>query len=101
MIINHFSRDMKGGLESFLKASARKTVIDGDRNPSWIICLPIFHFLKESLHPFAELDFSNFEDKKTNWWIDIEFEKEKEDLKNTRIWSRLYWVFIFFKLYYF
>lgn len=87
---------MKRSLELFLKASVRKTEIDGDRNPSWIICLPIFHFLNESLHPFAELDFIKFEDKKPDWWIDIEFEKEKEDLKNTRFWSRLYCVFILF-----
>lgn len=41
-----------------------------------------------------ELDFIKFEDKKFDWWIDIEFEKEKEDLKNIWFWLRLYCVFI-------
>lgn len=80
-------RDIKRSLQIFLKESARKTGIESDRNPSWIMCLPIVHFLEGSLDPFAELDFNDFNDKKNYWWIDCEFEKEKDELKS-RKWSR-------------
>lgn len=81
------SRDIKRSLQLFLKESARKTGTVGERNPSWIMGLPIVHFLEGSLDPFAELDFTNFHDKQNDWWIDREFEKEKDELKS-RKWSR-------------
>lgn len=81
------SRDIQRSLQIFLKESARKTGIVGERNSSWITGLPIVHFLEGSLDPFAELDFTNFHDKQSDWWIDCEFEKEKDELKS-RKWSR-------------
>lgn len=71
---------------SFLKVSAKKAELT-ERNPSWITCLPIIHFLDGSLHPFEGMDYASFQDKKEDWWIISEFKQEKEELKN-RKWSR-------------
>ena len=86
MILSSY-RDIHKCLVSFLKYSTRITEKRGYRNPSWLFCLPIIHFLDGSLRPFEELDFANFQDKKNDWWITNVFEKEKEELKRCS-WSR-------------
>jgi hypothetical protein len=58
-----------------------------ERDPSWILCIPIIEFLSGSLHPFEGLDFEKFHDKDRRWWMLDEFEREKEDLK-VQNWSR-------------
>jgi hypothetical protein len=75
---------MKQCLLWFLKKEIHKA---GERNPSWILFIPIIQFLSGSLHPFQDLDFEHFYDKDGKWWTLDEFEIEKEDLK-TRKWSR-------------
>lgn len=72
---------------SFLKDSARTTADPTERNPSWIMCLPIVNFLDGSLQPFEQLNYADFHNKDSNWWIAREFEAEKEEIKN-RKWSR-------------
>lgn len=80
-------RSIKESLVSFLKITARATGDEAYRNPAWILCLPIIHFLDGSLQPFRELDFADFRDKENDWWLMKEFEREKEDLKY-RAWTR-------------
>lgn len=57
------------------------------RNPAWLIALPIVDFLDGSLKPFDTLDYGNFQDKEDEWWLRNEFEIVKEDLKRYE-WSR-------------
>lgn len=87
MLFTFHFRKIRRCLITFLKASARKTEFPMERNPSWIMCLPIVHFLGGSLHPFAELDYAKFEDKTKEWWLVRDFEQEKEELK-THKWLR-------------
>lgn len=82
-----FCREIRRSLVSFLKASARTTDDLTERNPSWIFCLPIVNFLDGNLRPFEELDYTNFQDKNTEWWIVRDFETEKKEIK-PRKWSR-------------
>lgn len=76
-------------LISFLKDSARKTKQRTERNPLWMVCLPIVHFLDATLYPFQELDYANFQDENSAWWIISELEVEKNDLKDCK-WSRYF-----------
>lgn len=85
-ILSYF-RNIRKSLVTFLKCSAWATDKKEYRNPAWILCLPIIHFLDESLQPFKELDFADFRDKEKNWWLIPDFEKEKDDLKCFH-WSR-------------
>lgn len=87
MLFHFHFRNIRKCLITFLKASAKKTESSIDRNPSWIMCLPIVHFLGGSLHPFEELDYAKFDDKTKEWWLVRDFEQEKEELK-THKWSR-------------
>lgn len=82
-----YFRSIRDCLVSFLKVSAKKSEVGTERNPSWITCLPIIHFLDGSLHPFEGMDYATFQDKREDWWIISEFKQEKEELKN-RKWSR-------------
>lgn len=82
-----FCREIRRSLVSFLKASTRTTDDLTERNPSWILCLPIVNFLDGNLQPFEELDYTNFQDKNTEWWIVRDFETEKNEIK-PRKWSR-------------
>ena len=82
-----FCREIRSSLVSFLRASARTTVDKTERNPSWILCLPIVNFLDGNLQPFKELNYANFQDKNTEWWIVRDFETEKNEIKH-RKWSR-------------
>lgn len=86
-ILYVYFRDIRGFLVSFLKDSARKPKRMAERNPSWMMCLPIVHFLDATLCPFQELDYSNFQDENKVWWIITELEMEKEELKRHQ-WSR-------------
>lgn len=85
-ILSYF-RNIRRSLVSFLKCSAWETDNIIYRNPAWILCLPIIHFLDGSLQPFKELDFTDFRDKEKDWWLIDDFEKEKDDLK-IYLWSR-------------
>lgn len=85
-ILSYF-RNIRKTLVSFLQCSAWATDKREYRNPAWILCLPIIHFLDGSLQPFKELDFADFRDKEKDWWLIQDFEKEKNDLK-TSSWSR-------------
>lgn len=82
-----FSREIRRPLVSFLKASAKTTVDCTERNPSWMLCLPIVNFLDGNLQPFERLDCAKFQDKNTDWWIVRDFETEKTEIKS-RKWSR-------------
>lgn len=75
----------------FLKESAVPSTwisnIIKQRDPAWIMALPLMHFLDESLQPFGQLDYDNFQDKLDSWWLTNEFKKEKNDLKRYP-WTR-------------
>ena len=79
---------------SFLKDSTRTTVETTERNPSWIMCLPIVNFLDGSLQPFENLNYAEFQDKDSNWWIVQEFEAEKDEIKNKK-WFRYTNIYLF------
>ncbi|XP_062570766.1 E3 ubiquitin-protein ligase RNF213-like isoform X2 [Saccostrea cucullata] len=87
----NFSTSMKQQTKKaliwFLQKSAKNVVEKTERNPFWIACLPVIHFLDGSLHPFEELDYKNFDDKQKGWWSVGEFEATKDELK-LRTWSR-------------
>lgn len=72
-----------------MKNSARKPKQSSERNPLWMVCLPIVHFLDATLNPFQELDYANFQDENSTWWIISELEPEKQDLKHCK-WSRYF-----------
>lgn len=76
-------------LISFMKDSACKSKQSSERNPLWMVCLPIVHFLDATLNPFQELDYANFQDENSAWWIISELELEKRDLKHYK-WSRYF-----------
>lgn len=80
-------REIKRSLVSFLKASAKINAEYSERNPFWILCVPIVHFLEGSLQPFREMNYAEFRNKDTDWWIAPEFETEKDEIK-IRKWSR-------------
>ena len=87
IVFEMFSREIRRPLVSFLKASAKTTVDCTERNPSWMLCLPIVNFLDGNLRPFERLDCAKFQDKNTDWWIVRDFETEKTEIKS-RKWSR-------------
>lgn len=70
---------------------ALKKLIKSEKStedPSWLCCLPLFHFLNKNCQPYEDINLrKDHNARKPLWWGKEDIEEEMEYLKGKTKWS--------------